>query len=555
MQLDGKTQASQHRQPQLQLSQWEGEQQQPVNASGRIAAEDDQSRGLQVREHSDICQGAAASRAEVLREVQQSTGSGSEFVPARVTIPAAFWSVPRAATTSLPSNGGSSSTNCSCSAVGVDTDKIISTPAAAAARTAAALAEARAGGMALRQPKAEVSSTTGSAPTAAGNAMSAGRGTAAAGGGGKIRRPKRVECVVCMDARAEVMLLPCKHTILCQACAELVRTAGKPLCPMCRTAVEGQVLVGEGEAKGGMMLATTAAAAAALGHSDNPAPLVRAPAAADVASSSSSALSDAVIRPEHTIVLRTLPLTAADWDPAVLPSAGAMGSAAAATGVQSLASLPQSSALSSSSSSSLPSVLQPLLTRDPYASSGTPSLLAMHGPPPPSVLSASSTWTPPMLQHLFPHGSRLHQSSASSSGVQPSLAVSSAGAAASGVENIPSSSRVQRGPSPAVASVVTAAAGAAAGAAAAGQSSGGAVMSFSGVQQDVSGHFMHEVCGLLSETEAHANALLSQSQAQIDEFQLQVDAARAQLDHQRAQWAEFLEQLRSRMQQLCQNYV
>ena len=62
-------------------------------------------------------------------------------------------------------------------------------------------------------------------------------------GGSKPRRPKRIECVVCLDARAEVMLLPCKHTILCQACAELVREGGKT-CPMCRTPVEGEVMVG-----------------------------------------------------------------------------------------------------------------------------------------------------------------------------------------------------------------------------------------------------------------------------------------------------------------------
>ena len=70
---------------------------------------------------------------------------------------------------------------------------------------------------------------------------------AAVDGGSNTRRAKRVECVVCLDARAEVMLLPCKHTILCQTCAELVREGGKT-CPMCRTPVEGEVMVpGVGE--------------------------------------------------------------------------------------------------------------------------------------------------------------------------------------------------------------------------------------------------------------------------------------------------------------------
>ena len=75
------------------------------------------------------------------------------------------------------------------------------------------------------------------------SSLSMGSSGPAAAAGSKPRRAKRVECVVCLDARAEVMLLPCKHTILCQTCAELVREGGKT-CPMCRTAVEGEVMMG-----------------------------------------------------------------------------------------------------------------------------------------------------------------------------------------------------------------------------------------------------------------------------------------------------------------------
>ena len=59
----------------------------------------------------------------------------------------------------------------------------------------------------------------------------------------KARRPrKRAECVVCLDAPAEVLLLPCKHVILCVDCSQLVQAAGKP-CPICCTPVEQHVAV------------------------------------------------------------------------------------------------------------------------------------------------------------------------------------------------------------------------------------------------------------------------------------------------------------------------
>ena len=407
-------------------------------------------------------------------------------------------------------------------------------------------------------PTAPVVAETASAPTS--TAAASMRGPSPSG---NLRRPKRVECVVCLDARAEVMLLPCKHTILCQACAELVREGGKT-CPMCRTAVEGEVMVGEMKGKGAVMRGTTAAAAA-IGQSDNPAALMSPKAAAEVASSSSSSSSlwDVVTgrgeRPEKTIAPRTLPSRTAAGDGAVLSSSVVIGSAALAAGSQSLPSRPQLAALSNSSS--VPSVLQPLLASHLHASSLQEQAVQT---PPPSVLSAS-TWTPPMLQHLFPRGAGPHQSSASSSDMQPSLAVSAV--AAPGVESRPSSSRIEPGPSPAAVSVIIPAG--------AGQRSDEAAVSCSGMQHDVLGPFMHEVRGLLSETEAHANDLLSQTQeeldqthaeldqtqAHVDEFQLQIDAARAQLDQRRiqlgerrAQWTQFLDQHRSRLQQLCQKY-
>ena len=71
---------------------------------------------------------------------------------------------------------------------------------------------------------------------------------------GKRRKAKRVECVVCLDAKAQVMLLPCKHSILCWGCSQLLEAAGKP-CPICCAPVEQHV---------GVAAAATTAANAAV---------------------------------------------------------------------------------------------------------------------------------------------------------------------------------------------------------------------------------------------------------------------------------------------------
>ena len=46
----------------------------------------------------------------------------------------------------------------------------------------------------------------------------------------------KVTCVVCFSAERNVLLLPCKHLVLCSACASKVSA-----CPMCRTAVQDTV--------------------------------------------------------------------------------------------------------------------------------------------------------------------------------------------------------------------------------------------------------------------------------------------------------------------------
>lgn len=50
----------------------------------------------------------------------------------------------------------------------------------------------------------------------------------------------RLQCVVCMDARANVTTAPCAHSIMCEECLSqlTVDNNGDKKCPMCRTVIE-----------------------------------------------------------------------------------------------------------------------------------------------------------------------------------------------------------------------------------------------------------------------------------------------------------------------------
>ena len=50
------------------------------------------------------------------------------------------------------------------------------------------------------------------------------------------RQEAGLQCVVCMDAKKSVCLLPCKHTCMCPACASRVMGTSA-LCPVCREPV------------------------------------------------------------------------------------------------------------------------------------------------------------------------------------------------------------------------------------------------------------------------------------------------------------------------------
>jgi hypothetical protein len=51
-------------------------------------------------------------------------------------------------------------------------------------------------------------------------------------GAGVLARKK---CIVCMDALRDVLLLPCKHLVLCSGCAQQMEGRGAlDSCPYCR---------------------------------------------------------------------------------------------------------------------------------------------------------------------------------------------------------------------------------------------------------------------------------------------------------------------------------
>jgi hypothetical protein len=55
-------------------------------------------------------------------------------------------------------------------------------------------------------------------------------------------------CVVCLDAPRSVVLMPCRHAVLCQGCSQLMLqqarrevAGGLPRCPMCREQVHQHI--------------------------------------------------------------------------------------------------------------------------------------------------------------------------------------------------------------------------------------------------------------------------------------------------------------------------
>ena len=54
------------------------------------------------------------------------------------------------------------------------------------------------------------------------------------GSGSGTSQPDAEECLVCMDAPKDHIVLPCMHICVCEACAQLLRDR----CPVCRGPIE-----------------------------------------------------------------------------------------------------------------------------------------------------------------------------------------------------------------------------------------------------------------------------------------------------------------------------
>jgi hypothetical protein len=46
--------------------------------------------------------------------------------------------------------------------------------------------------------------------------------------------PEEALCVMCLDARMDHIIIPCGHQCVCGACAEALKRADHPACPLCR---------------------------------------------------------------------------------------------------------------------------------------------------------------------------------------------------------------------------------------------------------------------------------------------------------------------------------
>jgi hypothetical protein len=45
------------------------------------------------------------------------------------------------------------------------------------------------------------------------------------------------QCVLCLDAPKDHIIVPCGHQCVCEACAEKLKKARNPLCPFCRAPI------------------------------------------------------------------------------------------------------------------------------------------------------------------------------------------------------------------------------------------------------------------------------------------------------------------------------
>ena len=56
----------------------------------------------------------------------------------------------------------------------------------------------------------------------------------------------QAQCLLCADAPVEVALVPCGHALACRQCAGVLAvssSAPQPVCPVCRTPIQGDPCV------------------------------------------------------------------------------------------------------------------------------------------------------------------------------------------------------------------------------------------------------------------------------------------------------------------------
>ena len=66
---------------------------------------------------------------------------------------------------------------------------------------------------------------------------------AGAGGGREVAAHARL-CCVCLQAERTTLLMPCRHVVLCAACAtHVVESETARRCPLCRVGIEGTMRI------------------------------------------------------------------------------------------------------------------------------------------------------------------------------------------------------------------------------------------------------------------------------------------------------------------------
>lgn len=59
----------------------------------------------------------------------------------------------------------------------------------------------------------------------------------------ELEKRKEDLCIICMDTLRNIVLFPCRHLQICDVCKNKILLVAKPVCPTCRTEIEGHIKV------------------------------------------------------------------------------------------------------------------------------------------------------------------------------------------------------------------------------------------------------------------------------------------------------------------------